>query len=99
MALSWDTVVGRSLEQNLIRELYLYQIPVLKTCDNWMAVKEVGKIDFHGKHSDYHGILVYYMNKLYFVSDSTVKALEPFRQWSLKKNINVISEKDYNSGR
>ena len=95
MALSWEVSVARSLERNMIRELYLYQIPVLKTCDNWLAVTEVGRIDFRGKHTDYRGALVRYMQKLYFVPDNRLKALSDFRKWNLKNRITVINDEEY----
>ena len=83
------------LNENILRELYLYQIPILKTCDNWKAVQEVGRIDFKGKHANYNGALVQYGENVYFVPDSRLDAVSPYRKWNLKNKIQVITEVDY----
>ncbi len=93
--MEWTTLMARDLEQGKIRELYLYKIPVLKTCDNWGAVKEVGKIDFKGKHADYHGAIVKYAEKVYFIPDARIDALAPYRKWNLKTTIKVITEEEH----
>ena len=92
--MDWQVLLERSLEQDCIRELYLYQIPVLKTCGNWASVQEIGKIEFAGKHANYNGGLVRYGNQIYFITDASISALSVFRKWSFKKRLNVITEKD-----
>lgn len=87
--------MSRDLEQSRIRELYLYKVPVLKTCDNWAAVKELGKLDFKGKHADYHGALVKYGDNVYFIPDVRIDALAPYRKWDLKNQIKVITEVEH----
>ena len=69
----WELLLARSIENNNIRELYLYQLPILKTCDNWAAVKEIGRVSFQGKHSNYNGGIVKYAEKLYFVPTSKME--------------------------
>jgi len=90
-----QTLQRQGLDDNKVRELYLYKIPVLKTCDNWGAVKEVGKIDFKGKHANYHGALVQYAENIYFIPHSRLEALAPYRKWNFKKTITVITEEEY----
>ncbi len=90
--MDWETLLSRGLTEGKIRELHLYKVPVLKTCDNWSAVKELGRVDFKGKHADYHGALVKYAEKFYFVTDARIEALAPYREWDLKKKISVIPE-------
>ena len=84
--------VNKTLAENKVRELYLYQIPVLKNCNNWLAVKEIGRVDFVGKHADYHGGLVSYGERYYFVPDSRLQALSSYRSWKFKKTINIVAE-------
>ena len=60
--MDWHVLLEKSLDKGEVRELHLYQIPLLKTCDNWGAVKELGKVDFKGKHARYAGGLVKYRN-------------------------------------
>lgn len=90
--MDWETIFTRQLNEGKIRELYLYKIPVLKTVDNWGAVKEVGRVDFKGKHTDYHGAIVKYAEKFYFVTDARIEALAPYRKWDLKTKLKVITE-------
>lgn len=90
--MDWQTLLVRQLDDNQVRELYLYKLPVLKTCDNWGAVKEIGRIDFKGKHSNYNGAVVKYSENYYFVPDGRLEALAPYRKWNLKNKIKVITE-------
>lgn len=87
--------MGRDLEEGKIRELYLYKLPILKTCDNWTAVKEIGRVDFKGKHSDYHGGIVKYAEKVYFIPDARIEALSPYRKWNWKTTIRVVTEEEH----
>lgn len=90
--MDWQIIMERELGNSVIRELYLYQVPLLKTCDNWGAVKEVGRVDFKGKHANYHGGLVKYANKIYFVPDARIDALAPYRKWNFKAKLKVVTE-------
>ncbi|MCS6984545.1 MAG: hypothetical protein NZM25_05395 [Leptospiraceae bacterium] len=93
--MDWTTILGRDLEEGKIRELYLYKLPVLKTCDNWSAVKEVGRVDFKGKHADYHGGIVKYAEKVYFIPDARIEALAPYRKWNWKTTLRVVTEEEH----
>ncbi|MES0488609.1 MAG: hypothetical protein ABUK01_01360 [Leptospirales bacterium] len=88
-----QTLRRGGLDEFKIRELYLYKVPSLKTCDNWTAVKEIGWIEFKGKHATYEGALVQYGENVYFISHARIEALAPYRKWSLKQKIEVIPEK------
>mgnify|MGYP000116597896 CR=1 FL=1 len=48
--MDWSQLMIRALQDGHIRELHLYQMPVLKNVENWAQVKEIGKVDFRGKH-------------------------------------------------
>ena len=93
--MDWQNTLSQAIQDNMIRELYLYKVPVLKTCDNWAAVKELGRVNFKGKHSTYNGILVKYADNLYFVPEARVEALAPYRKWNLKNTIEVVTEEAY----
>lgn len=97
--MDWKTLLHRGLDDYKIRELYLYKVPLLKNCDDWNAVKEVGRIDFKGKHSNYRGAIVKYGDGVYFVPDARIEALAPYRKWNLKKTIKVITEADHKRGK
>lgn len=90
-----ETLIERSLTDNEIRELHLYKLPILKTCDNWMAVKELGRVSFQGRHVNYSGALVKYGEKIYYVGDARIEALAPYRKWDMRKKIEVIKETDF----
>jgi len=90
-----NKLVVDGLKHSRIRELYLYQVPILKTVDDWGAVKEIGKVSFQGKHASYNGGLIEYKGKIYFVKDSTIVALTSFRKWNFKAKIEVVNEKDW----
>ena len=94
MAADLQGLLAKMIQENFVRELYLYQMPILKTCNNWPAVKEVGRIDFKGKHANYHGGVVIYAEKYYFVPDIRLQALSAFRKWNFKSKVNVVTEKD-----
>ncbi|MDH5720065.1 MAG: hypothetical protein OEZ13_05505 [Spirochaetia bacterium] len=93
--MDWQNTLSQAIQENKIRELYLYKVPVLKTCDNWAAVKELGRVSFKGKHATYNGALVKYAESLYFVPEARIEALAPYRKWNLKNTIDVISEEDF----
>lgn len=88
-------LVLEGLDKHIVRELYLYKIPVLKTCDNWSAVKEVGMINFRGRHANYLGGLIRYMDTVYFVSQARLDAVAAYRKWKFTGNIDVISEEEW----
>ncbi len=85
----------RSLNEGSIRELHLYQVPVLKNVENWNEVKEVGKVDFHGKHSDYKGAIVQYGASYFFLPNARINALSVYRKWNFKKTLKVVTEAEH----
>jgi len=94
-----SNMIEKYLDEGKIRELYLYQIPVLKTCSNWGGVKEIGKVNFKGKHANYNGALLRYGNSVYFVPNSRIDALSAYRKWNLKKKIAVVTEDEINKAK
>lgn len=90
-----QTLQKNGLDEFKIRELYLYKVPVLKTCDNWAIVKEVGRVDFKGKHAIYNGALVQYGENVYFIPNSRIEALAPYRKWKFKHVIKVVTEVEH----
>ena len=83
------------LDKNRIRELYLYKLPVLKTCDNWGAIKEIGALNFKGKHANYVGGLVKYMETIYFVTQARLDAVAAFRKWKFPVELSVTTEEEW----
>ena len=92
--LNWALLAEELREKGSIRELHLYKVPELKTCNNWGLVKELGRIEFKGKYSVYRGGLVEYGGKVFYVPESRIQALARFRKWNFKKDIRVIPEKE-----
>ncbi|HMU81696.1 MAG TPA: hypothetical protein PKC35_00005, partial [Leptospiraceae bacterium] len=76
-------------KENAIRELHLRHIPVLKTCENWNDVKEIGLVDHRTKYAHYKGLLVRYGERIYYVPEARMEALAPFRNWTSKVHIKV----------
>jgi len=90
-----NKLVLDGLKHRRIRELYLYQVPVLKTVDDWDNVKEIGKVYFKGKHASYNGGLANYKGKVYFIKDNTIIALSSLRKWEFNGEIEVVNEQDW----
>ncbi len=84
-----NRALGDSLERGEIRELHLRHIPVLKNCENWYEVKEIGFIDHHTKYAHYKGLIVKYGHRFYYLTEESMQALAPYRSWNTKTNLNV----------
>jgi len=90
-------LVADGLENNRIRELYLYKVPLMKNVEDWNRVKEVGKISFKGKHANYNGGLVEYAGNIYFITENVINALIRYRKWNFTRKIEVITEEEWKS--
>lgn len=88
--MEWERILRDSVKDGTIRELHLRHVPVLKTCENWNDVTEVGLVDHRTKYAHYKGILVKYGERLYYVPEQRMQALAPFRTWKSKSNVKVI---------
>lgn len=88
--MEWQSLLSDAVKDGNIRELHLGKLPVLKTTNNWRLVKPIGWVDHQMKHSHYRGGLVKLNDKLYFVQEGTIKAIEEFISFSFPKRINVI---------
>ncbi|MCB1321737.1 MAG: hypothetical protein KDK34_15885 [Leptospiraceae bacterium] len=87
--MQWERVLRDAVHDQEIRELHLRHVPVLKTCENWNDVKEIGTINHRTKYAHYHGILVKYGERIFYVPEERMQALAPFRSWNTKKSIKV----------
>jgi len=87
--MEWERILKDSVKDGTIKELYLRKVPVLKTCENWNDVQEVGLIDHFTKYAHYKGILVKYGERLFYVSEERMQALAPYREWKTKNKIKV----------
>jgi hypothetical protein len=87
--MEWEKILKDSVKDNSIRELHLRHVPVLKTCENWNDVKEIGLVDHRTKFAHYKGLLVRYGERIYYVPEARVEALAPFRAWNMKTHIKV----------
>ena len=92
MSMEWEKILGDSVQNGTIRELYLRKLPVLKNVDNWNMVELVGLVDHQMKHSNYKGGLVKLNGKLYFVQEKTIKALQAFMKWEFPRKIVVVKD-------
>ncbi len=90
--MEWEKILSDAVKDGNIRELHLRKLPVLKTTTNWNKVDLLGYIDHQFKYTHYKGGLVKLDGKLYFVKDSTIRALQEFLNWKLTKKINVIKD-------
>lgn len=88
--MEWEKILADSVQNGQIKELYLRKLPVLKTTTNWKKVELIGWIDHQMKYTYYKGGLVKLNNKLYFVQDKTIQALQEFMNWNFPKKIKVI---------
>jgi hypothetical protein len=87
--MEWEKILRDSVKDGMIREIHLRHVPVLKTCENWHDVHEVGLIDHRTKYAHYKGILVKYGDRLFYVPEARMQALAPFRAWKTKTHIKV----------
>jgi len=90
--MEWEKVLRDSVKEGTIRELHLRHVPVLKNCENWNQVTEIGLVDHHTKYAHYKGILVKYGERLFYVPEARMQALAPFRPWKSKNSIKVIKD-------
>lgn len=87
--MEWERVLRDSVKEGTIRELHLRHVPVLKTCENWNDVVEIGLIDHRTKYAHYKGILVKYGERLFYVPEARMQALAPYRPWKTKVRLKV----------
>ncbi|MBN1533521.1 MAG: hypothetical protein JXA20_12710 [Spirochaetes bacterium] len=90
--MEWERILADSVKDGSIRALYLSKLPVLKTTTNWKKVELIGWIDHQMKYTHYKGCLARLNNKLYFVRESTIKALSEFIEFKVGKKIQVIPD-------
>ena len=90
--MEWETILSDAVQNGKIRELYLSKLPVLKTTTNWKKVELLGWIDHQLKFTHYRGALVKLNNKLYFVRENTIKALQQYMIWKVKNLIEVTKD-------
>ena len=88
--MEWERILADSVRDGQIRELYLRKLPMLKTTTNWKKVELVGWIDHQMKYTHYKGGLVKLNDKLYFVQEKTIRALQEFMDWNFPRKIKVI---------
>ena len=90
--MEWEKLLADSVKNGQIRELHLRKLPVLKTTTNWKKVEPIGWVDHQMKYTHYKGVLVKLNAKLFFVQDKTIKALQEYIKWNIKKKIIVLEE-------
>lgn len=90
--MEWEYILADAVKDGKIRELYLSKLPVLKTTSNWKKVELVGWVDHQLKYTHYRGALVRLNEKLYFVREATVNALQEFLKWKAKNKIEVTKD-------
>lgn len=90
--IEWERVLADSAKGGTIRELYLRKLPVLKTVANWKKVELIGWIEHQTKYAFYKGGLVKINDKLFYVQDKTIQALQEFMSWKFPRRIHVIPE-------
>ena len=88
--MEWERILRDSVKDGTIRELHLRKVPVLKTCENWADVQELGLVNHQTKYAHYKGCLVKYGERLFYVSEDRMQALAPYRDWKAKNQIKVI---------
>ncbi len=89
--MEWEKILSESIKDGQIKELHLRKLPVLKTVDDWKRVELLGWIDHQFKYTHYKGGLVKVNDRLFFVQDKTIKALQGFMDWNFPTRIRVFS--------
>ena len=88
--MNWEHILKDCIKDGEIRELHLRNLSVLKNCQNWNKVKEIGTVDHKTKYDHYNGLLVRLASSLYYLPYERAEALKPFRSWNTKNKIKVI---------
>ncbi len=86
----WENILKDAVKGNRIKELHLRNIPILKNCENWNNVKELGVIDHKTRYAHYKGMIVNYGEGIFYVTDETIDALSPYRSWNKKNKLVVF---------
>ena len=86
----WAKILLDIKKTSQIRELHLRHLPVLKTCEKWSLVNEVGMVQHETKYGKYEGMIIEYNQQIYFLDKSYIKALSPYRSWKTDRKIKVI---------
>ena len=90
-----EGILADFLEKKMIWEGHLKTLPILKNCENWNKVQEIGSVDHKMKYSHYKGGIVKYNGSFYFLPEERIEALTPYRPWRFKSKIRVLSKKEY----
>ncbi len=90
--MEWEILLADAVKGGKIRELHLSKIPVLKTTNNWKKVDLLGWIDHEMKYTHYRGALVKLNDKIYFVKEKTVSAIQQYLNWETKPRIEVVKD-------
>ncbi|MCU0847017.1 MAG: hypothetical protein MUD12_03945 [Spirochaetes bacterium] len=90
--MEWESILAESVRDGKIRELHLRKLPLLKSTTNWNKVELIGWIDHQFKYTHYKGALVKLNNKLFFVQEGIIKALQEFLNWKHSKQIIVTKD-------
>jgi hypothetical protein len=90
--MEWESILSDAVQNNQIRELHLRKLPVLKTTTNWKKVEILGWVDHQLKYTHYRGALVKLNEKLFFVKESTLKALQTYVSFKAKNKISVVKD-------
>ena len=90
--MEWESILADAVQNGKIRELYLSKLPVLRTTNNWKKVELLGWVDHQLKYTHYRGALVKLNNRLFFVRESTIKALQKYMSWKVKNVIEVTKD-------
>ncbi|MCP4131404.1 MAG: hypothetical protein GY754_10525 [bacterium] len=88
--MEWERILADSVKNGQIKELHLRKLPFLKTTTDWKKVELIGWVDHQMKYTHYKGGLVKANNKLFFVQEKTIKALQEFLDWKFPRRIVVI---------
>ncbi len=86
-----DTIIS-DIKKGKIKEIQLKKLPLLKTVTNWQEVEYLGWVDYQMKYSYYDGAIVKADNKLFYVQEKTVSALQAFITWNSGKKIQVVAD-------
>ncbi len=88
--MEWERQLSDAVRNGQIKELYLRKLPILKTTSNWKKVELIGWVDHQMKYTHYKGGLVKLNDKLYFVQDKTIRALQEYMDWNFPRRVVVI---------
>ena len=90
--IKWQEYLRGSIRNGTIRAAELRRIPILKSCPYWDQAEFLASVHYKAPFCVFDGGLVMYDGRLYFVTRSQIRALQPWVRWNLARTVTVVED-------